>query len=186
MDICLVGPQGEEVPARIFESCTYFLHPTFEHPKRRFTVPPFRLDEQGWGEFDFKIVAKFIQNGGRATINHELSFSESAVAVDFTIMVPYHIDELRKVLLESGPVPDYSIEDRDDHPVRQKIPQMATAIAAANEEIVGEVVKTIVAYPGVSDALLKRRHRTEEFVIQLGQLPSSVLEILFNILQGQY
>lgn len=34
IEVCLVGPEGEEIPATVFDKVTYKLHPTFEVPIR--------------------------------------------------------------------------------------------------------------------------------------------------------
>ncbi|AET41596.1 Sas5p Ecym_8318 [Eremothecium cymbalariae DBVPG len=185
VEIWVLNESGEEIEADLFESCTYILHPSFEQPKRKVRLVPFRLDEQGWGQFEMKIVARFIKDGGKVVFKHDLVFDQAAYASDFKIRVPYHIEELREVLLQSGPVLQFNYEDQESHPIRIKIPQIVNSLAVANEETINKVLRAIVSYPGVKEALLKRRSRSEEFVLHLGQLPNTVLETIYNITQRQ-
>lgn len=39
-----------------------------------FKKPPFRIDEQGWGEFDMTIVLTAAHKGGEHTLSHDLNF----------------------------------------------------------------------------------------------------------------
>lgn len=34
IEVCLVGPNGEDIPANVFDKVTYRLHPTFKNPVR--------------------------------------------------------------------------------------------------------------------------------------------------------
>ena len=42
-----------------------------------FTQPPFRISEEGWGEFDMSIVLTAIDKGGENTIIHDLNFQSA-------------------------------------------------------------------------------------------------------------
>jgi len=39
-----------------------------------FKKPPFKLEEQGWGEFDMAITLHFAEKGGTKDIAHDLHF----------------------------------------------------------------------------------------------------------------
>lgn len=39
-----------------------------------FKKPPFRIDEQGWGEFDMSITLSAVGKGGDHTLQHDLNF----------------------------------------------------------------------------------------------------------------
>ena len=39
-----------------------------------FKKQPFKLEEQGWGEFDMNVVINFADNGGTKEITHDLHF----------------------------------------------------------------------------------------------------------------
>ena len=70
----LIGPNGEELPASIFDKVTYKLHPTFTNPTRVLKKTPFLLSEKGWGEFDMDLILHAIDKGGEHVIRHDLNF----------------------------------------------------------------------------------------------------------------
>lgn len=94
IQISLLNHDGEEVPATIFEKATYKLHPSFDKRATQGTTqatscivivtdecfppvikrPPFRIDEEGWGEFDMEIILAAIDKGGDHTVAHDLNF----------------------------------------------------------------------------------------------------------------
>ncbi|KAK3635600.1 transcription factor TFIIF complex subunit Tfg3 [Elasticomyces elasticus] len=57
INIYIVGPEGDDLPATVFEKATYVLHETFgpKRAKQTFKQPPFTIKETGWGEFDMQI-----------------------------------------------------------------------------------------------------------------------------------
>lgn len=38
--------------------------------------PPFRIEEEGWGEFDMEIVLTAVDKGGDHSVGHDLNFRE--------------------------------------------------------------------------------------------------------------
>ena len=87
------------MPATIYEKAVYKLHETFNdrqtqsepfspsligaartHPMltrlryAAFKRPPFKISENGWGEFDMLITMTAIDKGGDHTIGHDLNF----------------------------------------------------------------------------------------------------------------
>jgi len=38
--------------------------------------PPFLLKQEGWGEFDMKVVLSAIDRGGDHTLHHDLNFKD--------------------------------------------------------------------------------------------------------------
>ena len=39
-----------------------------------FKKPPFKIEEQGWGEFDMLITLTAVEKGSEFTLNHDLNF----------------------------------------------------------------------------------------------------------------
>ena len=85
--IVVVGPDGSELPASFIDRVTYKLHPSFEKPTRRtlplryehakildFKKPPFKLEEQGWGEFDMLLTLHYAEKAGTKELSHDLNF----------------------------------------------------------------------------------------------------------------
>lgn len=108
IELCILGPNKQELPAIVFDKVTYKLHPTFQNPTRSFKKPPFRIEEQGWGEFDLGIVLHFADRGGEQTLSHDLNFAENEYTVEHTVNFPTNKPNLARLLIESGPVPGYN------------------------------------------------------------------------------
>lgn len=108
IDVYLVGPNGEELPANCFEKVTYKLHESFdERAIQAMKTPPFSIEENGWGEFEMKIVLTPVGNpkGGDITLSHDLNFREEryeTIHDNVTFRNPK--PELAEKLRESGPV----------------------------------------------------------------------------------
>ncbi|TIA75003.1 transcription factor TFIIF complex subunit [Aureobasidium pullulans] len=108
IEIYVVGPNDEQLPATCFEKVTYRLHESFgKRATQHLKNPPFRIQEQGWGEFDMSIVLQpFSQPKGEQTVFHDLNFQqeryESLQQFTFRNPKPELIERLR----ESGPVGD--------------------------------------------------------------------------------
>lgn len=109
VSISLLNQEGKEMGANILDKVTYTLHPTFVNPIRTLKTPPFKVEEQGWGEFDIPIAIHLVGlNGklGERKFNHDLNFLQEKYTVDHTISIPTNKSSiLNKLLQESGPIP---------------------------------------------------------------------------------
>lgn len=109
--IVMLNDKGEEVPATILDKVTYLLHPTFANPTRALKQPPFRVEEQGWGEFDIPILVHILGLAGKAgerKFNHDLNFVKERYVNDHEVLIPVAPTKnlaLNKVLAETGPLP---------------------------------------------------------------------------------
>jgi len=103
----VVGPNGEELPATMFDRVTYRLHPTFQNPNRAIKRPPFLLSERGWGEFDMEVVLHTADKGGDHLIRHDLNFQKPRYEMIHTVTFTNPRANLAKLLAQSGPVPGY-------------------------------------------------------------------------------
>lgn len=77
IELWLLTDTGERIPANCFEKVTYRLHPTFK--KRAIQAhkePPFRVAEEGWGEFDMQIVPMQVGKTELEVVQHDLNFRE--------------------------------------------------------------------------------------------------------------
>lgn len=109
IQISMLDQQGNEIPANILDKVTYSLHPTFANPMRTIKSPPFRVQEEGWGEFDIPISIHLVGLNGKLgvrNINHDLNFLKEKYINDHQITIPTNKSQaLSKLLLESGTVP---------------------------------------------------------------------------------
>ena len=80
INIYLVGPEGDDVPANCYDKVTYMLHETFgKRQKQVFKQAPFTIKEKGWGEFDMQITLTPMgaPKGGDQTVQHDLNFQQT-------------------------------------------------------------------------------------------------------------
>ena len=94
------------MPASVFSKTVYKLHPSFEKRATQsetrskilprvcdywrdpvaFTNPPFRISEEGWGEFDMEIILTAIDKGGEFPMAHDLNFQSNRYEAKHTIV----------------------------------------------------------------------------------------------------
>jgi len=51
-----------------------------------FKKPPFKLEEQGWGEFDMAITLHFAEKGGTKELAHDLHFQQPKYEISHTVV----------------------------------------------------------------------------------------------------
>lgn len=109
IQIMMLDQAGNEIPANIVDRVTYTLHPTFANPTRTLKTQPFKVEEQGWGEFDIPIsihIVGLTGKQGERKFNHDLNFLQERYVIDHVISVPTNKSQiLNNFLLESGPLP---------------------------------------------------------------------------------
>lgn len=183
MQLFILDEEGNEQPATLFDYVTYHLHPTFERPLRKLTEPPFTLDEQGWGEFELKIIAKVKFCSTTYTFHHELSFDNNAYNVDYEGRFPYHQTKLREELLNSGSVPIYN-EDEISLGQVTNLQRAINLISVSDVDTIQKVINTIVTFPPVSEEIAKRRHQEDDIVILLSQIPNQLLNKICRLVEA--
>lgn len=183
LEVFLLDEDGKEVPACIFESITYHLHPTFNPSTKKLTQPPFRLDEEGWGEFGLQVVGVLKGQPTTYTFHHEISFTDDAYVMDFNIDVPYHIESLRDELLKSGSVPIYDIE-QDDIFDSDKLQKAIKRIPDSDVDTIQKMVQTIISFEPVKNEVSKRFHKDTDYVLLLSQLPNRILNKVCDIINS--
>ena len=94
IEIHVLNEHGEPTPTSLFDKVTYRLHPSFGDRAVQsafntrlpmevlvltdfvaFKTPPFRIEEEGWGEFDMTIG--LFAPDKEHTITHDLNFQQS-------------------------------------------------------------------------------------------------------------
>ena len=48
--------------------------------------PPFRISEEGWGEFDMNITLSGLEKGGDHSITHDLNFQSNKYEAKHTVV----------------------------------------------------------------------------------------------------
>ncbi|CCD24965.1 uncharacterized protein NDAI_0E01490 [Naumovozyma dairenensis CBS 421] len=177
VEICLLDKEGNEIEASILKSCTYYLHPTFANPVRKISSPPFTLDEQGWGEFEFKIICNLIEQAGKFIVFHDLQFSEEAYAMDYSIYISCNTPLIRSFLESHHLLPDTSIENVDElihKEIYKAHSKWIKEVPYYDEDLVDEITQMIINHPSVMTEINKYP-RKEAFVMGFYQLPLDLL-----------
>ncbi|KAJ9318967.1 hypothetical protein DTO271D3_555 [Paecilomyces variotii] len=103
IEIYLLNEHGEQVPANVFDKVTYTLHPSFgDRAIQTFKNPPFRISEEGWGEFDMQITLHADKDH---IITHDLNFQSNRYESKHVLTFKNPKPALLAALRESGPVP---------------------------------------------------------------------------------
>jgi transcription initiation factor IIF auxiliary subunit len=75
------------------------------HARIAFTEPPFRCENEGWGEFDMSIDLYTTEKGGKNTILHDLNFAKPQYESKHQITFKNPSAALIQLLRETGPIP---------------------------------------------------------------------------------
>ncbi|CEP64080.1 Sas5p LALA0_S10e01816g [Lachancea lanzarotensis] len=181
VNLWILGPHGQELPANIFEKCTYRLHPTFPQPILTMTEPPFTLKQHGWGEFSYPIQCTFLHGCGKVEVLHDLSFEESSYHSDIRIKVPIHVPGLREVLKTSGIVPSVPGTNGLAVTLTADLDNCIKKLVAGDEELVTDVVNLILHHPGVIRQI-EKLDLADQFVFNLHQLPENLLKEVIHFI----
>lgn len=170
ISIVMLNDKGEEVPAIILDKVTYHLHPTFANPVRAVKQPPFKVSEQGWGEFDIPISLHLLGLPGKLgerKISHDLNFVKERYINDHEITIPVSPSKnpaLNKALAELGPVP---FENNDNK--RKLEPQGSVAGNVAKKLKLGAAapVKGSVDLEKLANGLTKLKEDDLIVIVQM-------------------
>lgn len=206
--ISLLNQEGKEIPANIFDKVTYTLHPTFNNPIRTIKAQPFKVQEQGWGEFDIPIAVHLVGlNGklGERKLNHDLNFLQEKYTIDHIISIPTNKSSLlNKLLLESGPVPTEDSNKRKNDELsnpnnKQKklkngvstavkgsidLEKLANGLTKLSEDDLIVIVQ-MVTDNKTNEMNIKNDVDNGEFTMDLYTLPDSLLKSLWDYVKKQ-
>lgn len=213
IEVCVLGPDGEELPADVFDKVTYKLHPTFANPTRVVKTPPFLVEEEGWGEFDIDITLHVAERGGEHHVIHLLNFSEPVYSVDHKLTFPANKPVLNELLAKSGPVPQLSAgptaatsgadsvtapekrsSDSDDKSRPKKLKtavkgsvdleKLAQGLEKLSEEDVLGIVQMVVDNK-TADMYVKNDADAGEFHMDLYTLPDRLLKSMWDFVKSR-
>ncbi|GEQ68858.1 hypothetical protein JCM33374_g2527 [Metschnikowia sp. JCM 33374] len=202
IEIMMLNDQGAVVPASILDKVTYTLHPTFANPIRALKQSPFKVEEQGWGEFDIPIAVHLVGlpgKQGERKFNHDLNFLQETYTVDHVISVPLKNAQLNKLLAETGPVPSESDAKRKgDTDVSSKSKKLKSSASATKGSVDLEklakgltllseddliTIVQMVTDNRTNDMNIKNDFENGEFTMDLYTLPESLLKSLWEYVQ---
>ncbi|KAJ5587369.1 uncharacterized protein N7459_003134 [Penicillium hispanicum] len=191
IEVWLVNDKGEQIPANLFDKVTYHLHPSFgSRATQSFKNPPFRIQEEGWGEFDMQI--EFTADKAHI-IQHDLNFLqeryESKHVITFKNPKPAFLAQLR----ESGPVPgdengmkskrsavgEESAKKKKRTEKNVDMDKLADGLQKLNEDDLLQVVQ-MVHDNKAPDSYTKNDIEMGEFHVDLYTLPDTLIKMLWD------
>lgn len=199
IEITMLNEQGEEITANILDKVTYTLHPTFSNPIRTLKQAPFRVEEQGWGEFDIPIAVHLVGlpgKQGERKFNHDLNFLQETYTVDHQILIPLKLAQLNQLLAELGPVPADDGKRKNESDLASKLKKLKGANGAATKGAVDLeklangltklseddliVIVQMVTDNRTNEMNIKNDVDNGEFTMDLFTLPESLLKSLWE------
>ncbi|KAK5167690.1 transcription factor TFIIF complex subunit Tfg3 [Saxophila tyrrhenica] len=194
VNIYLVGPDGDDMPANCYEKATYMLHESFgKRQKQTIKSPPFRIQEQGWGEFDMQITLSPVggQKGGEQTISHDLNFQHERYEAVHNVTFRNPKPDLVAILKESGPVGEAN--GAAAAPPKQKrkpasrsvdMEKLAEALPQLQEDDLLQIVQ-MVHDNKTEETYTKNDLENGEFHVDLYTLPDNLIKMLWDFTSGK-
>ncbi|OMP87815.1 Transcription initiation factor TFIID subunit 14 [Diplodia seriata] len=191
IEIWMLNENGEEVPATPFEKATYRLHPSFEkRATQTVKKPPFRIEEEGWGEFEMQIILSAAGKGADHTIDHDLNFQTERYEAKHTITFKNPKPELLQLLKESGPIPgeENGARSRSALPSANSkkkkdkavdMEKLADGLQRLGEDDLLQVVQMVHDNKS-SDTYTKNDVENGEFHVDLYTLPDNLVKMLWD------
>ncbi|KAJ5489005.1 Transcription initiation factor TFIID subunit 14 [Penicillium diatomitis] len=211
IEIFLVNDKGEQVPASIFDKVIYRLHPSFGDranqsqlhsllglSSKSFQKTPFRIQEEGWGEFDMTID---LVADKTHTIRHDLNFAQERYEAKHTIANKgkyYQTFRNPKpaflaLLRESGPVPgdengvkgkrgatgEDSVKKKKRTEKNVDMDKLADGLQKLNEDDLLQVVQMVHDNKS-ADSYTKNDAELGEFHVDLYTLPDALIKMLWE------
>ncbi|PGH19441.1 hypothetical protein AJ80_03942 [Polytolypa hystricis UAMH7299] len=195
IEIFLLNEHGDEITASLFDKVTYHLHPSFgNRATQSFKSPPFRIEEEGWGEFDMSISLSALDKD--YTVAHDLNFQQNRYESKHVITFKNPKPALLTLLRESGPVPG------DENGVKSKrggaqeegskkkkridknidMDKLADGLQKLGEDDLLQVVQMVHDNKS-ADSYTKNDVEQGEFHVDLYTLPDSLLKMLWDFSQ---
>ncbi|GAB7347253.1 hypothetical protein MBLNU459_g3348t1 [Dothideomycetes sp. NU459] len=191
IEIHLVGPDGELMPATCFDKVTYRLHESFgKRANQVLKNPPFRISERGWGEFDMGIaLTPYSQPKGEQTILHDLNFASERYEAAHPFVFRNPKPELLERLKESGSVGDVNgaakaEKKRKSTKTQVDMEKLAEGLEKLGEDDLLHVVQ-LVHDNKSEETYTKNDVENGEFHVDLYTLPDPLVKLLWDFVVGK-
>ncbi|KAJ5152334.1 hypothetical protein N7492_010629 [Penicillium capsulatum] len=194
IEVYLLNERGEQVPATLFDKVTYHLHPSFG-PRATQTIrdAPFRIQEEGWGEFDMQI--EFVVDRSYF-INHDLNFASNRYESKHVLTFKNPKGNVLAALRDSGPVPgdengakskraaggDESAKKKKRTDKNVDMDKLADGLQKLNEDDLLQVVQMVHDHKA-PDSYTKNDVEQGEFHVDLYTLPDALIKMLWEFTQ---
>ncbi|SZF00751.1 unnamed protein product [Blumeria hordei] len=182
IEIFLLDEAGNEKTANCFTKAVYNLHPSFANPVQTFTNPPFRCENEGWGEFDMTIDLYSTEKGGKNSITHDLNFAKGRYEAKHQITFKNPSATLINVLRETGPVPGDENTKKSGSSKKKKgvdMEKLAEGLVKLGEDDLLHVVQMIHDNKS-EDTYTKNDIDQGEFHVDLYTLPETLIKMLWD------
>jgi len=190
VEIYLLDDKKNEIPASIFEKVTYQLHESFEKKaKQVIRQPPFKIAEQGWGEFEMKLTFSPLGKGApEVSVNHDLNFRESKYEVIQDLSFKNPKGEFFRALEEgSGDAGGRKADKKRAGGKRDKnidMEKLADQMQLLREEDLLHVVQLIHDQKS-GDSYVKNDADNGEFHVDLYTLPDQLVKSLWEYVMSK-
>ncbi|KAJ5939148.1 Transcription initiation factor TFIID subunit 14 [Penicillium verhagenii] len=190
IEVYVVNEKGEQIPANLFDKVTYHLHPSFGNRAiQTFKNPPFRISEEGWGEFDMQIELTADKSH---FVNHDLNFLQERYESKHTITFKNPKPAFLAALRESGPVPgdengakkrgaagEESAKKKKRTEKNVDMDKLADGLQKLNEDDLLQVVQMVHDNKS-ADSYTKNDVDMGEFHVDLYTLPDTLIKMLWD------
>jgi len=195
IEIHLQNELGDQIPATLFDKVTYTLHPSFgERAVQTFKNPPFRISEEGWGEFDLQIGLVTLDK--EHVITHDLNFQQNHYESKHVITFKNPKPALLAALRDSGPVPGdengvkskRSAATEEGSKKKKKVDKnvdmdkLADGLQKLGEDDLLQVVKMVHDNKS-AESYTKNDVEQGEFHVDLYTLPDTLIKMLWDFTQ---
>ncbi|KAJ5568501.1 hypothetical protein N7450_010987 [Penicillium hetheringtonii] len=203
IEVYLVNDKGELVEASLFDKVIYHLHPSFgPRATQTFKQPPFRIQEEGWGEFDMQI--EFVADKSYF-INHDLNFAQERYESKHVLTFKNPKGNFLAALRDSGPVPGDEngsknkrgaigeestkkkkrTEKKRNFFLQVDMDKLADGLQKLNEDDLLQVVQ-MVHDNKAPDSYTKNDMELGEFHVDLYTLPDSLIKMLWDFASDRH
>jgi transcription initiation factor IIF auxiliary subunit len=178
----VLDEQGDEHPATCFQKVVFNLHPSFPQPTKTFHKPPFKCEEEGWGEFEM-LVDCYITEKQKQSISHDLSFAQSRYENVHTVSFKNPSQALQQILRETGSLPDDKKKSGTSKKPSQKydLEKIAEALEKLEEEDLLRVIQLIQDHK-TAETYIKSDVDAGEFSIDLFTMSETLTKALWDYL----
>jgi len=193
IEVYAVNDKGQDIPATIFDKVTYELHPSFgKRAKQTKKEPPFKLSEEGWGEFEMRLGLTPVGRGPEQFIPHDLNFGTPRYEVEHDLIFKNPKPEFIRALEEAGLATGENGVKRSLESAKKKkgkdrnvdMEKLADGLQKLGEEDLLHVVQMIHDQK-TPETYAKNDVEAGEFSVDLYTLPDGLVKHLWEFTSGK-
>jgi len=185
IEIFSVLDNGDAVPATIFDRVLYELHPSFgpKRAKQSRKEAPFRIEEEGWGEFEMFIHLSPLGKSPEIVLPHDLNFQQNRYETFHDVAFKSPKPELLAALenMGSGEVSRHgdAAKKRGRKDKNVDMEKLADGLQKLLEDDLLHVIQLIHDHK-TAETYTKNDVEAGEFHVDLYTLPDSLVKQLWD------